>query len=354
MTVKRVFLLTPVLAAAALWAAAGPKTKLNVTDPDFFTTAEAARIGRQVVAYQRDTGGWPKNTDMTRQLSEAQLDSVRACKGRRNDSTTDNDATTTQMAYLARLYKATGDSVWAASLRRGAEYLMSGQYDNGGWPQFWPVQRNYQVHITYNDNAMTNAMTLIRDLRDGRPPYDAPGLTDERLRALLDTAFTRGVRCILATQITGPDGEPEVWCQQHDRNTLKPVGARAFELPAYSSTESASIVWLLMEIPEPDEAVCRAIEGAMRWFERTRIDGYRYERRGPEGTRLVADSTSAVWARYYDLEECRPFVCDRDGIPRRSLDEIGRERRDGYSWYSPWPALLFPKYEEWKRRTGRR
>ena len=57
--------------------------------------------------------------------------------------------------------------------------------------------------------------------------------------------------CILATQII-KDGEPSVWCQQNDRETLKPAPARAYELPSYCSAESAGIVRLLMELPAPD------------------------------------------------------------------------------------------------------
>ena len=32
---------------------------------------------------------------------------------------------------------------------------------------------------------------------------------------------------------------------------------------------------------------------------------------------------SPLWARYYDLERCEPFVCDRDGVPR-----LARRQRD--------------------------
>lgn len=325
---------------------------LNETDTAFFATDEAARIGTQIVAYQRVTGGWPKNIDMGRPLTPAQLDSVVALKPRTTDSTTDNGATTAQMKFLARLYAATRSELWREAFIKGVEYLLSGQYDNGGWPQFWPNPKGYQVHITYNDDAMANTLSLIRDLRDGKAPYDAPGIVDEKMRERLDNAFRRGVECILATQIV-VDGEPTVWCQQHDRETLAPASARAYELPSFCSTESMTLVWLLMDIPNPDERICRAVEGAMKWFDRNRIDGFRYVRRGPQGTRLMADPSASTWARYYDLVECRPFVCDRDGIPKRSLDEIGRERRDGYAWYSGAPASLFPKYEQWRQANGR-
>ena len=75
--------------------------ELHSTDPAFFKTADALRIGDQVLLYQRTTGGWPKNIDMARPLSDDERVAIAAEKNRRNDSTTDNGATTLQMIYLA-------------------------------------------------------------------------------------------------------------------------------------------------------------------------------------------------------------------------------------------------------------
>lgn len=102
-----------------------------------------------------------------------------------------------------------------------------------------------------------------------------------------------------------------------------------------------------------DERVKRAVNAAMRWFEKHQIRGYKVVRTGTRGsadydTRLVEDPDAPpLWARFYDLERCEPFVCDRDGIPRRHLSEIGSERRNHYSWYNNRPAMLFPLYEAW-------
>ena len=313
---------------------------------------DSCRIADQMLLYQRVTGGWPKNIDMARPLSDEERAQVMADKQRRNDSTTDNGATTTQMDFLARVYQRTGDRRYRDAFRRGVEYLLSGQYDNGGWPQFWPEMRGYQVHITYNDDAMVHTMRLLRNIAERRQPYQGR-LTDRKLRRRAQAAFDRGIECILATQIV-VDGEPTVWCQQHDRETLQPAPARAFELASFCSTESASIVALLMEIPRPDERVKRAVHAAMRWFDLHKLTGYQLVHTGQRGapdynTVLVADSAAApLWARFYDLEHGEPFVCDRDGIPRRSLDEIGAERRNGYAWYGTQPARLYPLYEQWK------
>lgn len=101
----------------------------------------------------------------------------------------------------------------------------------GGWPQFWPKMRDYQIHITYNDDAMVNTMILLRDIAEQKEPYQGD-LTDETLRLQMQAAFDKGIECILATQIV-TDGELTVWCQQHDRETLKPAKASAYELPSY-------------------------------------------------------------------------------------------------------------------------
>ena len=316
-------------------------------------TLSPVEIGDQILLYQRATGGWPKNIDMAKPLTDKERKQIVADKQKRDDSTIDNGATTTQMIFLARLYQQTKEKRFRDGFRQGVEYLLSGQYENGGWPQFWPQMRDYQIHITYNDNAMVNTMNLLRDVVDQKEPYQG-NLTDKSLRQRAKIAFDKGVECILATQIV-TDGELTVWCQQHDRVTLKPAKARAYELPSYCSAESAAITMLLMQLPNPDERVKRAVHAAMRWFDKHKITGYRLVRTGTRGsvdydTRLVKDSTAEpIWARFYDLEHCEPYVCDRDGVPRRYLHEIGSERRNGYSWYNNRPAMLFPVYEAWKK-----
>lgn len=327
------------------------KQTMRQKSTEFFKTDEARRIGDQLLLYQRVTGGWPKNIDMARELTPEERSQVEGDKQKRNDSTTDNDATTLQMTFLARLYQQTNDSRYRDAFCRGVDYLLSGQYDNGGWPQFWPEMHGYQVHITYNDNAMVHTLSMFRDIIRQKEPYQG-SLTDKSLRQRLTAAFDKGIECILNTQII-TNGELTIWCQQHDRVTMKPAAARAFELPSYCSMESAAIVSLLMKLPHPSDRVKQAVHAAMRWFDKYKLTGYRLDRTGEWGTadretRLVADPQAhALWARFYDLERCEPFVCDRDGVPRRRLEQIGSERRNGYSWYNTHPAELYDDYNRW-------
>lgn len=323
------------------------------TSPEFFQSDEAKRVGDQILLYQRVTGGWPKNIDMAKPLSDDQRAKVLADKQKQDDSTTDNGATTTQMIFLARLYQQTKDKRYSDAFCNGVSYLLSGQYANGGWPQFWPKMRDYQIHITYNDDAMVNTMCMLRDVMEEKEPYQ--GLTNKAMKKQIKQAFDKGIECILATQIV-TDGQLTVWCQQHDRETLKPAPARAFELPSYCTQESAAITKLLMELPNPDERVKKAVHAAMRWFDKYKLTGYKEIRKGYKGSPdqdryLVKDANAEpMWARYYDLEYCEPYVCDRDGVPRRHLEQIGSERRNGYSWYGDRPASLYKKYEKWANK----
>lgn len=318
---------------------------------EYYKTEEARRIADQVLLYQRVTGGWPKNINMSRPLSDEERAQVLKDQERKDDSTTDNGATSMQMRYLARMWQATKDTRYKEGFGKAVEYLLGGQYDNGGWPQFWPEKHGYQLHITYNDDAMVNTMELLRDVAQEKAPYK--GLADKKLRQRCMKAFDKGVECMLVTQMRDKNGQLTVWCQQHDRDTYAPAEARAYELPSYCSMESAGIVRLLMELPNPDERVKQAVNAAMAWFDKYKLTGLRVVRRGPwasmDGdTRLVEEpGAGPIWGRYYDLKYCEPYVCDRDGVPRRRLEDIGHERRNGYAWFSNRPAELYPLYEAW-------
>ena len=353
----RLMMMTAMMLLTALSASGQLKESdrgLRETRPEYFKTDEARRVGDQVLLYQRVTGGWPKNINMARPLSDAEKAQTEQDRQRTDDSTTDNGATTMQMAYLARLYQATKDRRYRDAVCRGLDYLLSGQYPNGGWPQFWPNPKGYQVHITFNDNAMVNTMELLRDAAEGREPYQ--GIADRKMKRRLEAAFAAGIACILKTQIV-TNGTLTVWCQQHDRDSYLPAAARAFELPSYCSSESARITRLLMSLPSPDDRVKRAVHAAMRWFDTYKLTGLRQTYTAPWGDpardkRLVTDTTARqpLWARYYDLQHTEPFVCDRDGIPRRHLSQIGHERRNGYGWFQDHVSELYPIYDRWADR----
>ena len=333
------------------WTQMAPKLK-----DDFFKTDEAVRIGDNVLLYQYDTGGWPKNTNMQLPLDEAAKAKLRANRDGTNESTIDNKATTTEITYLCRLYNATAQERFAQGALRGMDYLFRAQYDNGGWPQFYPRPKGYYTHITFNDDAMTNVLKLMRDVAKGRAPY---AFMPDSIRAKAQAALDKGVDCILKTQVV-QDGKPTVWCAQYDEHTLKPAAARAYELVSLSGAESEDIVLFLMSLSKPSPEVVKCVEAAVEWFRKSEIRGLTFEyfkdADGKRDYRMVAcpdaDDCPPLWARFYTIDGNRPFFSDRDGVARYDISEIGRERRTGYSWYDSNGLDVYKRYETWAKKYG--
>lgn len=332
------------------WVKLAPKL-----DDAFFTTPEAVRIADNVLLYQQTTGGWPKNIYMPAELTADEYQKALADKDNVNQSTIDNNATSTEIRYLSRIYLATGIEKYKDAALEGIRYLLKAQYPNGGWPQFWPRPKGYYTHITYNDNAMVNVMNLLRDVYNKKAPYTyVPDTLCQRARI----AFDKGVECILNTQVK-QNGKLTVWCAQHDEHTLAPAKARAYELPSLSGAESDNIVLLLMSIPDPSPRIIASVEAAVSWFKANMITGIMRKdftnSEGKKDYRMVPcpqdDYPCPVfWARFYTLEDNRPFFCDRDGVKKYDISEIGYERRNGYSWYNNAGLKVLKKYEQWKKQ----
>jgi PelA/Pel-15E family pectate lyase len=299
---------------------------------EWYGTAEALRIADIVLLYQRDSGGWPKNIDMGKPVSEEDRLKLAAQK-KDTDSTIDNGATFTQLSYLARVYTAQRLARHRESFLRGLDYLLKAQYANGGWPQFYPDLSGYYKHITFNDNAMIGVMKLLRDVTAQKPAY---AFVDEARRAKAAKAVEKGIDVILKTQVI-VNGRRTVWCAQHDEVTLAPAPARKYELVSLSGGESVEIVRFLMSIGNPSPAVVEAIESAVKWFERSQL-------KDPEG--------KPTWARFYEIGTNRPIFAGRDGVVKYDVNQIEEERRTGYAWFVDGGAkLLNTDYPAWLKKT---
>ena len=211
---------------------------------DWYGSEESIRVAGNVLLYQRDIGGWPKNLPIHKPLTEPEKATINDEKGT-NDAIFDNDATTTEMKFLARMYNKTKAQTYKDSFNKGMKFILDAQYDNGGWPMFWPLRKGYYTHITFNDNAIINILEMLRDINNNNPLFSAIFSPEYLKRS--KTAYKKGIECIIKTQII-VSGKPTVWCAQHDEKTLLPAKARSYELPSFSGGESVGIIKFLMEI----------------------------------------------------------------------------------------------------------
>ncbi|HEX8922961.1 MAG TPA: pectate lyase [Pyrinomonadaceae bacterium] len=323
--------------------------------PEWYASDEAVRIADNVLLYQHEDGGWSKNIDMARVLTEKEKAGIVKQKSEAA-SNIDNGATYTQLAYLAKVYTARKLDRHQDAFLKGVDYLFGAQYANGGWPQYYPVRKGYYGHITFNDNAMINVMRLLRDIAQKKSSYL---FVDEERRRRAGSAVEKGVELILKTQVV-VKGERTVWGAQHDAMTLLPAPARKFEPASLSAGESVDIVRFLMNIKQPDSRVIEAIESAVAWFEKTKINGIRWvEKRDAskggifERVAVKDPGAEPIWARFYEIGTNRPIFMGRDGVIKYDVMEIEAERRNNYRWYVEEPSELLAKdYPAWKKKLS--
>ena len=328
------------------------KNALN-QNSEWYSSNEALRIAENVLLYQRNNGGWTKNVDMARALEAGEKAQLLEDKDAAH-STIDNGATYTQLNFLAKVFTASRQEKYKTAFLNGLDYLLAAQYENGGWPQYFPHRKGYYTHITFNDDAMIGVMKLLREITKKNSDFS---FVDEARRAKSAQAIEKAIEIILKTQII-VDGKKTVWCAQHDEVSLAPAPARAYEKISLSGAESVNIVRFLMDVKTPSPAIVEAIKSAVAWFEQTKINGIKVVDKAdpamPKGTDrvVVEDVNSApLWARFYDIKTNRPIFCGRDGIVKFTLAEIEHERRIGYRWYINNPAdLLNRDYSAWQAK----
>jgi PelA/Pel-15E family pectate lyase len=306
--------------------------------PDsWFRSDEGRQSMEYILSWQSDHGDWPKNTDTTTKVFSGDRKKLQG--------TFDNGATTGELRALARAFKLTGDARYEKSFLKGFDHILQAQYANGGWPQYFPLRKGYYTHITFNDNCMVRLLEFLRSANTA----EEFSFLDVHRRDKATRAIKRGIDCIVKCQVV-IKGTPTVWCAQHDAVTLAPAIARSYELASLSGSESAGILKYLISLQEPAPEVIRAVQAGVAWFESSKIKGVKIEKVNGDRKVTKDESASPVWARFYELETNRPFFCDRDGVPKYSLEEIGSERRNGYAWYGNWGDSLAKAYANWPHR----
>ena len=319
---------------------------LRWSEPLSYYQNDAAKaVADRIVEAQSTAGGWTKGVDYSQPVTGS--------AAHRGAPMFDNDATTAELRFLAQAISANPTDAhapaWTESFARGLGFIFTAQYPNGGFPQIYPLAGGYHDGVTYNDDAMTQVLEVLRDIATGKPPYAHVSLEQ---RAESAKRFQRGIECVLVTQLKNAKGELTVWCQQYDPLTLKASAARNFEPIADSSRESASLALLLMSLPEPSPRVVAAIDGAVAWFKYTALHDLKIARAPAEvrGRALPSPGAPPLWARYYEPGTNTPIFGDRDRTIHYDLAEVSSERIAGYAWYTDMPSRVLAKYESWKKK----
>ena len=334
----------------------------------WYAGPEALQVADNIVSYQTPAGGWGKNQprDQAPRLPgqayvagnaskfevagdfDQPVDAAWSYVG-----TIDNDATLTEIRFLARVQaqlQPAQAAPYRSSALKGIRYLLAAQFPNGGWPQVWPLQGGYHDAITLNDNAMAGVAELLGQVARGD---DGFAFVPDELKAAAGAAEQRAIGNLLALQVR-VQGRLMLWGQQHDALTLMPVSARNYEPPALCTSESAEILLYLMSLQQPTPQVVAAVDAGVAALRALEMQGLSWGKLAGENVRGLHRKPLArfLWARYHDLNTLQPVFGDRDKSLHDDVTEISAERRNGYAWFVTTPKKALLAYDDWLQQPG--
>ncbi|MCY0977838.1 pectate lyase [Chryseobacterium wangxinyae] len=334
------------------------KSKLSIAVFCLAFSAVSAQVkdtlAEKMMIYQLPNGGWgkhmsdKKDVDYRKKIDPKLLKIIKANDN--NLATIDNNATSREINGLIKAYGTTKNPAYLKSAEKGIEYLLSMQYDNGGFPQYFPNTSVYRKQVTYNDNAMINVLMILYNISEGKEGFD---VVSSQLKDKSKVALQKGIACVLKTQVL-QNGKLSIWADQYNEVTLVPEKARAFEPMSLATGESVNIVKFLMMQPLTPE-IEKSIRLAIQWFKESKIDGYTYNvsKESDKAVRMLSKKEgSAVWARFYDIPTNKPVFGDRDGSVKFNYEDVSEERRMGYSWYNEsGTKLIENEFPKWLKRN---
>lgn len=329
---------------------------LSTASGDEAKLVEDQQVADNMLTWQLPHGGFDKHA---RSVYDSPWNGSDARSGWHGEGgvelgTIDNDATVTQLLFLADVYRRSGEARYRDGARAALDFLLTMQAPSGGFPQVYPARTGttYSNHVTFNDDAMARVLILLHQIGQLAPPLDGDLFTEQQ-RADAEDAVAAGVDFILKAQID-QDGVKTVWCAQHDPVTYEPRGARSYELPSKSGKESVNVVAFLMTQPQAPE-VQAAVQAAIAWYrsEAVQLEDTAYVKRPSDNTDdnynpIQASPGQTMWCRFYDLSEDVCFFSGRlptDDPPgsgkQYDIMNIEPERRYGYEWGGNYGNKLF-------------
>ncbi len=291
--------------------------------------AAAREVGLALAWGQRTRGGWDHRVDVSHRTSD-----VAAIERKTGHCSLDDDITQAAIRFLMELDQELDEPWLDESVQLGLRFMIEAQFENGAWPQWFPLRGGYHDYYTFNDNTINDCIGVM--LAAHRRYGDSRYLASAR----------RGGDFIIASQLPAPQAG---WAQQYDHN-MQPAAARAFEPAGLCSAATARNIRTLIELylDTSDRRYLTPIPGAIDWLSHSKLPGDAVGERHRGG----AD----VWARLYELKSNRPIYGDRKQ-PRRVLyryADLSETERRSYAWQGSFGIPGVINFYQTVQRVGRK
>jgi len=276
---------------------------------------DAARAAGRALAWGQSTcGGWDHRANVSHLKPESERPQRKKKYGAFDDNITQGALT-----FLIHLDEVLDEPWLDDAVALALQFMLDSQFENGAWPQWFPLRGGYHNHYTYNDSAINDC---IRVMFFAHQIYHR----DKYLRSA-----RRGGDFILASQQPAPQAG---WAQQYAHD-LKPAWARTFEPPGVCSAVTAHNIHTLVDLYlyTKDEKYLKAIPSAVAWLEKSRLQ---------PGKNL--------WARLYEVGTNKPIYGDRkDGNKiHYDYDKISEFEKTHYGWRGNYGSAAIAYYQRLK------
>jgi PelA/Pel-15E family pectate lyase len=245
----------------------------HATRDDFYYQA-ALDVADGLIAAQHPAGGWNYLYDFAGEASTRRWYDTIGKNGWRleefhhyyGNATFDDAGTSEASQFLLRLFLEHRAPRLRAPLERAISFVLNSQYENGGWPQRFPLttegglhgRPDYTHQITFNDDVAGENIKFLLMV------YQTMG--DARALA----AIRKAMDVFVATQQPAPQAG---WGLQHDARTLAPVGARTYEPEALVTHTTANNITQMLNFYEwtGDARFIARVPEALAWLDSVRL-----------------------------------------------------------------------------------
>ena len=232
------------------------------------------RVAMCIIQGQLPCGGWNYMFDLA---PEDSLRSWYATIGRQawrleefqhyyGNATFDDEATKHCAEFLLRIYLEKHDTAFLPALQSSIDFMLASQYDNGGWPQRFPLMYNhpfkgkadYSSFITLNDNVMPENIDFLLQC------YASLGMEHLKQPILNAMHLMRDLQ--QKSPLAG-------WADQYTPDDLKPAHARSYEPRSINTGTTTSMIYKMLEFYRltGDTSFLDGIPAAIRFLESQKL-----------------------------------------------------------------------------------
>ena len=241
---------------------------------DEYYYESACKVARCIMHGQKPSGGWNYMFDYE---SEETTKKWYATIGRQawrleefqhyyGNATFDDEATMHCAEFLLRIYLEKKSAEFYVALQKAIGFFLQSQYDNGGWPQRYPLmydhpfrgKADYSSFVTINDDVMPRNIEFLIQC------YRSLGMKE------LKEPILKAMYCLRNLQQPLPLAG---WADQYAVKDLKPAHARSYEPRAVNTGTTVAMIRQMIHFYQltGDKSFLKGIPNAIRFLESVQL-----------------------------------------------------------------------------------